>query len=184
MRNWAPGRLCNLTRVTCLWVAKPCRTLRGSWSRKPFGPPFLVCRQQAPTSMGFPWRFKQLLIREGRGRRDKGRAVRKQWCSLGAGSRFPLQGCTEQCLWVVYRTKTPIKWKTKHSSFQKTGSAEAHQETSWGQMKGAQALLIPWPLSATPPWNHCYKPPHQILPGWDTQLSKAGACCVPLCLEK
>ena len=39
-------------------------------------------------------------------------------------------------------------------------------------------------LSATPPLNHCYKTPHQILLGGDTQFSRAGAHCVPLCLAK
>ena len=28
----------------------------------------------------------------------------------------------------------------------------------------AHSLII----SASPPWNHCYEIPHQILPGWDT----------------
>ena len=40
-------------------------------------------------------------------------------------------------------------------------------------------------LSATPLLNHCYKPPHQILPGWDIiQFFREGASCVPLCLAK
>ena len=55
--------------------------------------PFLVCREQTPTSMTFPAcvpksRFKQLLIREGRRFRDKENTAKKQQCSLGAGSCF------------------------------------------------------------------------------------------------
>ena len=33
-------------------------------------------------------------------------------------------------------------------------------------------------LSTKPPWNHSYKRPHQVLPGWDTQFSRGGAPCV------
>ena len=65
----------------------------------------------------------------------------------------------------------------KHSSFQREGHSlialrtiEAHQETTCGQIKGMQALHTPWSLSATPPLNHCSKPPHQIPPVWDTQF--------------
>ena len=60
-----------------------------------------------------------------------------------------------------------------------TGTTEAHQETTWGQIKGGRALHTPWCLSATPPLNHYYKTPHWILSGWDT-LSGAGDCLSPL----
>ena len=52
----------------------------------------------------------------------------------------------------------------KHSSFHReghrlliSGTTEAHQEITWDQTKGVKALHTPWPLSVTPPLNHCYK---------------------------
>ena len=78
------------------------------------------------------------------------------------------------------RTKTPNKWKmlttwwsTLHSrevSLITSRTTEAHQKTTRGQIKGMQALHTPWSLSATPSLNLCYKTPHQIPPGWDTQF--------------
>ena len=43
-------------------------------------------------------------------------------------------------------------------------TTQAHQENTWGQIKGVQALQTPWSLLATPHWNYCYETPHQILP--------------------
>ena len=43
-------------------------------------------------------RFKQLPTRKGRACRGTGRAVKKQQCSLGAGSWLHLRGYTEQYL--------------------------------------------------------------------------------------
>ena len=70
-----------------------------------------------------------------------------------------------------------VHYLIKQFSFQREGhslitsrTTEAHQETTWGQIKGMQALYTPWSLSATLPLNHCYKTPHQIPPGWDTQF--------------
>ena len=62
-----------------------------------------------------PWvpkcRFKQLLIREGRGCRDQGRAVKKQQCSLGAGSWLPSRDTQNNTFALFCRTKAPTKWK-------------------------------------------------------------------------
>ena len=57
---------------------------------------------------------------------------------------------------------------------------EAHQETTWGQIKGVQALHTTWSLSAAPPLNHCYKTPHQIPLCWDTVLRSTSPLCPPL----
>ena len=66
-----------------------------------------------------------------------------------------------------------VNYLMKHSSFQRKGhslitsrTTEAHQETTWGQIEGMQALHTPWSLAATPPSNHCYKTSHQIPSGW------------------
>ena len=48
-------------------------------------------------------------------------------------------------------------------------------------MKGVQALHTPWCLLTTPPLNHCYKTPHQSLPGWDTPILRGmSLLCPPL----
>ena len=76
----------------------------------------------------------------------------------------------------------------RHSLFQREGhslitlrTTEAQQETAWGKIKGMQALHTP--LLATLPLNHCYKTPHQIPPGEDTQFLRAYTHCAPLCLN-
>ena len=57
----------------------------------------------------------------------------------------------------------------KNSSFEREGHSlltlrnTAHQETTWDQIKGMQALHTPWSLLATPPLNHSYDTPHQSL---------------------
>ena len=89
-----------------------CRTLWGFWTQKPFCVPCLLFAgnrfySASKTSPEFQTgRFKQMLIREGRGCRDKGGAVKKQ-CSLGAGSLSPLRGYTEQNLWAVLQIFKP-----------------------------------------------------------------------------
>ena len=54
-----------------------------------------------------------------------------------------------------------------------------HITVSWGA--GVVLTLI---LSATSLLNYYNKMPHQFLPGWDTQFSRAGPHCAPLCLAK
>ena len=70
-----------------------------------------------------------------------------------------------------------VNYLIKLSSFQR----EAHQETTWGQIKGMQGLHTPRSLSATPPLSHCYKTPHQILPSvGHTVLKGMSPLCPPL----
>lgn len=79
-------------------VLKPCRALWGSCAQNLWVPRvlFLGTKHQPPgpslSSKG------QLLIREGRGGREQGGAVKKQQCSLGGRSWFPLKGHTSQHL--------------------------------------------------------------------------------------
>ena len=69
-----------------------------------------------------------------------------------------------------------VNYLMKQSSFQRGGHSfissrtTGHQETIWGQIKGCRPCTHPDPLSATPPLKHCYKTPHQIPLGWDTQF--------------
>ena len=72
-------------------------------------------------------------------------------------------------------TNGGVNYLMKQSSFQREGhslitsrTTKAHQETTWGQIKGIQALHTPWSLSATPALTQCYKTPHQISLGWDS----------------
>ena len=59
-----------------------------------------------------------------------------------------------------------IPEKTTRDQIKKT--RETHQEIALDQIKGVQALAHTLILSLTLPFNHCYKTPYQILPGWDT----------------
>ena len=80
---------------TCWNRAGPCGAPgHGSLSVSP-----ISCLEGAESSLhDLPWvlkgRSEQLLIREGRGSRDKTGAAKKQQCSLGAGSWFHLKGYT------------------------------------------------------------------------------------------
>ena len=47
---------------------------------------------------------------------------------------------------------------------------EAHQETTWGQIKGVQALHTPWSLSEPCPWTIAIKLLIKSPRGWDTQF--------------
>ena len=81
----------------------PHRALRGSWAQSLSVSPISLITGNSlhSASMTFPefqqGRFKQLLIREGRGCeiREK-QCQEKQQCSLGAGSWFPINGHTQQ----------------------------------------------------------------------------------------
>ena len=82
---------------------------------------------------------------------------------LCVGNRF-------QPPWPSLSSKGQI-WTVANEGRQGMGEdAETREETTWGQIKGVQTLHTPWSLSAALPLNHCYKTPHQILPGWDTQF--------------
>ena len=76
-----------------------------------------------------------------------------------------------------------VNYLMKLSSFQREGHSlitlrtiEAHQENTWGQIKGMQALHASWSLSATLPLNHCYKTPRQGLPWWHSGWESACQC--------
>ena len=56
---------------------------------------------------------------------------------------------------VNYLMKYSSFWREGHSLI--TRMAEAHQEITWGQTKGMQALHTLWSLSTTLPLNHCSK---------------------------
>ena len=62
-----------------------------------------------------PWvpkvRFKQLLIREGRGCRNQGGAVQRLQCSLRAGPGASSRNTHNNIFELSCRTKTPTNWK-------------------------------------------------------------------------
>ena len=70
----------------------------------------------------------------------------------------------------------PPTFPTRRSS-----DLEDHPRADWRARTDPAHSLF---LSAAPPLNQCYKTPHQILLGEDTQVCRAGARCVPLCLAK
>jgi len=110
-----------------------------------------------------------LLVREGRGCRDKGGTINNS-ATLWQSPVLP-KGKHITISLHFYRTKTPTKRKI--SAFfipEKTTEArlkelEQHQETMRDQDKGVQALHTPQSWSATPLLNYRYKIPHQILLG-------------------
>ena len=68
----------------------------------------------------------------------------------------------------------------RRSQFDNQEPQKLIQETTWGQIKGIQALYLSWSLSAIRPLNHRYKTLYQILLGSGTQFSKAWTPCPPL----
>ena len=106
--------------------------------------------EHAPKHAGPSLSFKELLIREGSRCRDKGRAVKKQQCSLGRGSRFYLKGHSQQYLWAPSRTKTPTKWRMQlpNEAFfipERRWQFDNHKNSSGGKI-GIQALHTSWSL--------------------------------------
>ena len=77
-------------------VLKPSRTLWGSWTWKLSVSPASCLWGRDASLHNLLWvpegRSEQLLVREGRGCKDKGGAASKQLCSLGTRSGFPLMG--------------------------------------------------------------------------------------------
>ena len=149
---------------------------------------FLVCRKQASFSLhDLSWvpkgRFKQLLIREGRGCGDKAGQVKKQYRRLARQSPCsPSRHIHRKIFKLFCRTKTPTKGKMLttwwSTPFQREGhnsitsrSTRAHHETSWWQMLSsnagpARSLIL---ISNSTPW--LLKSP----PGWDTVLRALGS---------
>ena len=97
--------------------------------------------------------------------------------SFSRGSSWPRDWTHFSYISCIGRTKALQKskmlttwWSILHSREELTyRPTEAPEETTWGQIKGIQALHTPWSLSETPPLNYCYKM-HQGPLGWDTLL--------------
>ena len=74
-------------------------------------------------------------------------------------------------------------WLNGHKFEQTLGESEGQRSLAccspWGCKQSDTTLA-----TEQQRLSHCYKAPHQILPGWDTCLSRAGALCGPLCLAK
>ena len=88
-----------------------------------------------------------MLIREGKRCRDKGGTARKRYRSLGVLSWFCLKGYTQKYLGVLYRTKTPNRWKVlAFFILEKTtkGVQALHITSSWS----AEPSLM---LGSSPP---------------------------------
>ena len=66
------------------------------------------------------------------------------------------------------RSSVEVKDQPNGRSFRET--SKLIRRTIWDQIKGVQTLHTPWSFSATLPLKHCYKTPHQIPPGWDSQF--------------
>ena len=87
----------------------------------------------SPSPMG---RFKELLIREGRGGREKERGGRKHKCSLGAGLGFLIRDTHSNIFELFSRTITSNKWKMIAIWCITPHSRESHSSpiTTWDQV--------------------------------------------------
>ena len=111
--------MCSSESLTCFTlVLIPSRTLWGSWAQRPFCVPhFLIIGNRLHSaSMTFPefqWgRFKQMLIREGRGCRDKGGTVRRtNSAALGQGPGSPSRDTQTISLSCFADTESPTRWE-------------------------------------------------------------------------
>ena len=168
------------------------RTLWGSRAQKPFCVPrflFVGNKLQPPWPSLSSKGQVQTVVDQGReGMQKQGRGSQE---TIVQGPGSPSKDTRNSIFELFCRTKTPTKWKTLttwwsilHSreghSLITLRTREAHQETTWGQIKGVQALHTPWSLSATPPLNLHYKTPHQIPLGWDTVFEGTSSLCPPL----
>lgn len=113
-------------------------------------------------------RFKQLVIRKGRGRGEKRGAVRKRWSSLEQGLVPPQVRHITIFLAVLQMPRPLTKWKiltiwwsilcsreTVTQSLVKPWNLENHRSPSRNHLmpnilwiEGMQSLHVPWPLSA------------------------------------
>ena len=142
-----------------------------------------------------PWvpkgRFKPLLIREGRGCRDKGRAVKKHRVQPWGRVLVPPQGKHIAISWSSSAELIPppnedVNYLMKHSSFQRRSQFNTHHltpddlwiEGMWA-LHAPRSLSVTLPLDYKTPYNH--SPPSQFL---GHTVLRALACCVPLCLAK
>ena len=97
------------------------------------------------------------------GRSSQGRIV-QPWGRSWLPSRDAHSSIFESSAELNSHQMEDVNYLMKHSSFQREShslitskTTEAHQETTWGQIKGVQALHAPWSFSATLPLNCCYK---------------------------
>ena len=108
--------------------------------------------------LDLPWvlvgRLKQWLSREGRGCRDKGRAVKKQLHSLGAGSWFLLKGYIWEYPWIVSQILKPPAGKKLTVCCPQA----RRPQTGWNQkVDDADSYLShhqPIKIRSTS-WSHC-----------------------------
>ena len=171
-------------------ILKLNRTLWCSWAQKPFCVPhFLTFPEFQRAGSNSCWSGK------GGDVEKREKPPRDNSAALGQGPGSTSRDTHNNIFELICITKPRNKWKllttwsilhskeglciitlrTREAHQEATwdqieGTREAHQETTWGQIKGVQALHTPWSLSAAPPLKCCYKTPHQILLGWDTQF--------------
>ena len=164
------------------------------------GPQFLVCRKYVSCRFhDLPWvpkgRFKQLLIRKGRGCGEKRGAVRKQWCSLGQGSGIPSSETHNNIFSCFADTESPAKWKMltiwwsilcSREMVTQFNNLESHRSPSRNHLmpndfwiEGTQSQHAPWPLSAVPLLD--YKTPHKP-PGLGHTVLRVSPRCGLTCL--
>ena len=148
-----------------------------------------------------PWvpkgRFKQLVIRKGRGCGQKRGAVRKQWSSLGQGPGSPSSETHNNIFSCFADTEPLTKWKIltiwwsilcSRETVTQFKNLENHRSPSWNHLmpndfwiEGMQSLHAPWPLSAISLLDS--KTPHKP-PGLGHTVLRVSPRCGPTCLAK
>ena len=117
--------------IVMRWIFPMCKEHGGNQS----GPHEVSSHKRISVSPSPMGRFKQLLIREGRGGREKGGAVKKQQCSLGAGLGFLIREAQSSIFELISRTITSNTWKMLTIWCRTPHSRESHSSpiTTWDQ---------------------------------------------------
>ena len=145
---------------------------------------YLVFRKETSASRPFPesegaGAHKCWLMREGRGCRDQGGAIRRQLCLLGAGPGSPSGATPSNVFELFCRTKPPTDESQRGGP---PAPVLGPLNTSSGEeCKLASTLVLLWGCIFYSP--NCKPPPSSSLPKGDP-VFRAAACCDPLCLAK
>ena len=117
--------------IVMRWIFPMCKEHGGNQS----GPHEVSSHKRISVSPSPMGRFKQLLIREGRGGWEKGGAVKKQQCSLGAGLGFLIRDTQSSIFELISRTITSNTWKMLTIWCRTPHSRESHSSpiTTWDQ---------------------------------------------------
>ena len=169
-------------------------TLWGSWAKGLSVPHFFDSRQQPSFSLhDFPWvprgRFKQLLIREGRGWKTREKQAR---AALGQSPIFPLTDTGDRQLSLSHSAETepPSRWEklainggmlpTSMETPDQLDLKIDHVDSYLSHHQPTRRMSVSW---SRPLWTITIKLV-TVFPKPGYLVLRALAYCVPLCLAK